>query len=553
MAKNNRSLKWVFSVSSGAIFHVILLSLLGMAMSYLSVRFALVSKNVVDIATGSTVGNLRDWLFALVFLIAMQIIIHIIYTLSEVRVTCSLTNSVQKRVFSRLAKRDYMALNSYHSGELVSRLSVDTSNVAAGIISIVPIALTLCSKAFFSFKELFALDYQLALICLLAFPLVTLAARFYGKKMKPMHKECLRSDDTIKSFMQDTFQNILAVKAFVKEDLCTKRLALLHRTNYRLKVKRGIISIFANLVFFAVMTFAYYFALIWCAAKIHYGIMTVGTLTAILQLVGAIQEPFRSFSSVITGYYTMIASGERLIEIENLPPDASGSDIKGTSFEKIVFDNVTFSYGEENILSNVSFDIERGSVVSVSGTSGIGKSTFMKLAMGVLKPNDGSISIVSHGKTTPPELSRSLFAYVPQGNMILSGSVLDNITFFDAKPDIDRAKSAASLACLAQYIDTLPDSYDTLLGEGGLGLSEGQIQRLAIARAIYADRPVFLLDEATSSLDADTEETILSNIKSLGKTCVLITHRPCGSEMADANLTFGSNGISQAKKSDKIV
>ena len=550
MRKNNSSLKWIISVSGKSIIFVILLSVLGALMSYLSVRFAVVSKSVIDIATGVSEGKLSDALFALTAFIAMQILIHIIYTVSEVRVSCKLTNTIQRQTFSRLIKRDYMSVGKYHSGELVNRLSTDSLAVSGGVMSIVPVAATLLSKAYFGFCELFRLDYQLALICLIAFPIVTLAARIYGKKMKLLRKKCLESDGTIKSFLQDSVQNILAVKAFVKEELCTVRLEDMQSKNYRLKVKQGVISMLANLLFFAIMTFAYYFALMWCAAKIHSGVMTVGTLTAILQLIGIMQDPFQSFSSVISGYYTTTASAERLIELELLKEDKSEYfDISQTNFEKLKFNDVTFSYDDEKVLSSINTTLSAGEIAAVSGESGIGKSTFMKLAMGVLAPVSGSVDIICDGKKISPARSRNLFSYVPQGNMILAGTILENITFFDQNADLEKAKQSASLAMLGEYIEALPDGYNTFIGEGGIGLSEGQIQRIAIARALYADRPILLLDEATSSLDEATEKSIITNIKSLkGITGIIITHRPCAKHIADYELIFDKTGTSVSKK-----
>ena len=545
MEKNKSSLKWVASVSGKNALWVMLLSLLGAAMSYLSVRFAVVSKTVMDVATGTLAGSLVEAVLVLAGLIFLQIFVHIIYTLLEVRISCRLTNSIRSRIFSKLLGRSYMSIGAFHSGELVNRLSADTKSVSDSVMTIIPVALTLCSQAFFSFYELFVLDRQLAAICLVAFPFVTVAARFYVKKMKPLHKACLSSDGKIKSFSQEILQNILAVKAFVKEELCNIRLEKLQTENYRLRVKSGIISIFANLLFFAVMTFAYYFTLIWCASKVHAGIMTVGTLTAVLQLVGVMQEPFRRFSSVITGYYSMTASAERLMELESLPVDdfADEPDAAGR-FEKIVCEGMSFSYDGEPVIDNINLSLTAANIIAVTGASGVGKSTFMKLVMGVLKPSEGSICAEFAGgkRISPPP--RNLFAYVPQGNMILAGTLLDNITFFDPEPDIYRVELAAKSACLEECIASLPDGINSVLGEGGAGLSEGQIQRVAIARALYSDREVLLLDEATSSLDETTEAAILDNIKSLkNKTCLIITHRPCARETADFELVFDGKNV----------
>lgn len=544
MVKNSSSLKWVFRVSKKSLLYVALLALLSLFMSFVSVRFALVSKDVIDIATGASQGRLVDAVAFLVFYIFLQILIHIIYTVTEVSVSCKLTNNIQKSVFYEACKRDYLSLGSYHTGELVNRITADSKIVSDGVMYLIPTSVLLASQVVFSFYELVKLDAQLAVICLLAFPLVTVAVRFYGIRMKPLNKACMSSDGKVKSFIQDVFQNILVVKAFLKEDLCTNRFSQIQKENFSLKFKRGLISIFANLLFFVVMSFAYYFALIWCAHKISIGIMTVGMLTAILQLVGVLQEPFKKFSAVIAGYYSMTASAERLTEIENLIPDASCSENTNQNISSLCFNNLSFAYENDMIFSEMSACISRGDMVAITGASGIGKSTLLKLMLGVLRPSSGSMKVNFEDGSCGDLPLRNLFSYVPQGNMLFAGTILDNIAFFEEKPDLNKAIQSAGCACIHEFIETLDDGYNTVLGEDGAGLSEGQIQRIAIARAIYSDKHIMLLDEATSALDSCIEAEILSNIKALtDKTCFIITHRPCALELSDREIHFNDNGV----------
>lgn len=544
MVKNSSSLKWVYSVSKKSLIYVVLLAILSLFMSIVSVRFALVSKDVVDIATGAMQGRLLDAVILLVVYIFLQILIHILYTVTEVSVSCRLTNSIQKSVFYKASKRDYLSLGSYHTGELVNRLTSDTKIVSDAVMHLIPVATLLISQIVLSFYELARLDSQLAVICIMAFPLVTVAVRFYGVKMKPLNKKCMASDGKVKSYIQDVFQNILVVKAFVKENLCISRFSGIQKENFSLKFKRGIISIFANLLFFAVMSFAYYFALIWCAKKISSGFMTVGMLTAILQLVGMLQEPFKKFSSVITSYYAMTASAERLIELEAIAEDKFSECKTNQNISSLCFENLSFSYEDDVVFSQMSAHIPGGKTVAVTGQSGIGKSTLFKLMLGVLKPTEGSIKVNFDNGMCANLPVRDLFSYVPQGNMLFSGTILDNIAFFDKNIDLQRAEKAARCACIDDFISSLDDGYHTVLGEGGAGLSQGQIQRIAIARAIYSDKHIMLLDEATSALDGEIEKSILENIKALtDKTCFIITHRPCALELSDMELHFENNSV----------
>lgn len=535
--------RWIFCNAKKSAPAIAALAAIGAAMSYLSVRFAFVSRSVVDIAVGSAQGSLGQTVALLFVLIALQMAAHIAYTLVEVRSVCTLSNSIQNSVFRTVLGSDYLSLSAVHSGETVNMLSSDVSVVTSGVLGTVPRVFAVVSQLLFSLWALFTLDSQLALICIVAFPLVTLAARLYGRRMKLLYKQCRASDGRIKAYMQEMIQNVLAVKAFVREELCAARLGTLQIENRRLNVRRGVISILANLMFFVMMTVGYYLALAWCAYKISAGIMTVGTLTAVLQLVGQLQEPFGDFSSLIPGWYATLASAERLISPEDMEQDSPVRTVSG--FEGIDAENVSFAYGGEPILRSASLSVNKGEIIGISGISGIGKSTLMQLLMGILHPDSGAVYVrCAGGRVVSDGSLRSLFAYVPQGNMILSGTVRDNIAFFAEDVPEDKIIAAAKAACIFDYISSLPDGFDSVLGEGGTGLSEGQIQRIAVARALCTDRPVVLLDEATSALDEATERELISNIKNMsGKTCVFITHKRAALEICDRVISIKNGSV----------
>ena len=541
--KREKTVQWIFRNAKKSVPAIIILAAVGAAMSYLSVRFAFVSRSVMDIAVGSADGSLAQAVALLFVLIALQMAAHIVYTLVEVRSLCTLSNNIQSSVFRTVLESDYLSLSAVHSGETVNMLSSDVSVITSGVLGTVPKIFTVISQLIFSLWALFTLDSHLALICVVAFPLVTVAARLYGRRMKMLHKQCRASDGKIKSYMQEMIQNVLAVKAFVREASCAARLGGMQAKNRRLNVRRGIISILSNLMFFFIMTVGYYLALAWCAYKISIGIMTVGTLTAVLQLVGQLQEPFGDFSSLIPGWYATLASAERLIALEDTTHDPAVRTVSG--FEGMDAENVSFAYGGEEILHSASLSVNKGEIIGISGISGIGKSTFMQLVMGILHPESGEISVrCAEGRIVSDGSLRSLFAYVPQGNMILSGTVRDNIAFFAEDVPDEMIISSAKAACIFDYISSLPDGFDTMLGEGGAGLSEGQIQRLAVARALCTDRPVILLDEATSALDAETEKELIANIKKMsGKTCIFITHKTAALEICDRVISIKNGSI----------
>ena len=262
-----------------------------------------------------------------------------------------------------------------------------------------------------------------------------------------------------------------------------------------------------------------------------------------IELVSLVQAPMKSFSGIMPQYFSMIASAERILEILGLEKDGEGesqadAEALNTNFEKIIIEELSFSYDGQKVLDNYSAEIHKGEFVTLKGQSGIGKSTLMKILLGVLKPESGTVKVMCSdrqyyiGKET-----RSLFSYVPQGNMIFSGSIKDNITFAE-KCDEELLEKAVRCACLEDVIAEQEFGIGTTIGENGNGLSEGQNQRVAIARAVYNNTEVILLDEATSALDEETAHQVLENLKVLGKTIIMISHTNEAVEASDITLTL---------------
>lgn len=537
MLKNKKSsVRWILTNSSKILPSVALLTAIGIVMSYISVRFAVASMNLLDAAMGKNVLSFSSCIISIVVLLAADLLLQVVYTLYDVRVRTNYRHHLQRKLFKTILTRTCPDIGQYHSGELINRLTSDINMINTNVVDVIPGTVTLVSGIAFSFAEMLKLDAALSVICLALGPLVLFSASVYGRKMKGLYKSCQQSDGKIRSFMQECIQNIIVVKVFCREDKSSDYADTLREENYKLNMKRGYISVIVNILYYVALTAAYYLAVAWCAYKISLGIMTVGAFTAIIQLVGSIQSPFRNLAGVIPKFYAACASAERIMEIEEAEEDNvnDGENINPQLFESICAEKLSFAYENEIILNEADFKLNRGEIAVIHGQSGIGKSTFFKILLGVLKPQNGAAVVNFNNKTVNAGTAiRSVFSYVPQGNMLISGTIKENIAFFD---DIDeeKIKSASSLACIKEYADSLPDGFDTVIGEKGTGLSEGQIQRIAIARAFYSDAPVILLDEATSALDEETELKILENIRSLSdKTCIIITHRPAALDVCD--------------------
>ncbi|MBQ7901868.1 MAG: ABC transporter ATP-binding protein, partial [Clostridia bacterium] len=337
----SKSFGWIVANTRFALLPVVALCLLGVAMSYCGMYFAFASKSVMDIATGASSDSLLNAVLCLCVLIVLQIVIHIVYSVVEIKINCTLTNRLQNNLFSKILTRDYLSVTNYHSGELVNRLSNDVTVISGSVMTLLPTLCMLVAKVVFSFGALYVLDRNFALVCIVILPFVTIAGRIYGKRMKSLHKQCSTAKGNILSYMQEAIRNLLVIKAFVKENMSAAQLGKLQDASMRLNIKRGIISLLANLMFFAVMTFGYYCALVWCAYKISVGIMTVGTLTAILQLFDQLQTPFADFSGIVPSYYQMLASAERIMELENQTADLPLNRHKCSDVQYIKLDNVS--------------------------------------------------------------------------------------------------------------------------------------------------------------------------------------------------------------------
>ena len=527
--KNSDVLKWIFKRSKKYFPLVIVISVISTATALLTVSLALVSKAVLDVATGHREGDFWFYGILLVIILLSQIILHALNLVLNAYVNGKLTMSLRNYLFLFVARKKYPQITAFHSGDLLNRFTSDVDVVVSNSTSIIPNLSAMISRIVGGFYAIFILDKRIALIVLIFGFLIPAFGRIINKKFKQIHKKCQQSEGMSRSFMQECFENIIVVKTFISESPFSKRLNALLYNNFKLKMKKTKISLITHTALVSMFTIGYYLVLIWGASQISSGAITYGTLIAFLQLFGQLSTPLQNISGIIPQYYSAIASAERLMEIETGEEDLkplSREELDGIKekFHSIEVNNLTFSYKDETILKNCSFKAERGQITAITGESGSGKSTIFKIMLGLYEPQDGNITI--DNDTVLNTSHRGLFAYVPQGNLLLSGSIKENITLCDDSISDDRIIAAAKAAEIYDFILTLPNGFDTLLSERGAGLSEGQIQRIAIARALLTNAPVLLLDEATSALDEATETKVLNNILQFtDKTIMFVTHR----------------------------
>ena len=536
--KQNAARKWIGQTAKPQLPFLVLLILGNALSSVCAVSVALFSKRIVDAAQNADLPALYRAGAVLLCVVLLQIALRIFDNSLSVRVSGKLEMACKRRLFSAILQKEYSAVTAYHSGELMTRLTSDITVVSDNATVLLPTATAMVTRLVFAFAVIVSLDLRFALLLLAVGVLLFVCTRAFRGKIKQLHKSVQASDGRLRAFLQEALESLLAVQVFGVQEKVTREADVRQTENFDAKIRRNRWSIAANAGFLAVFSFGTLVTLLWCGWRLAAGAITFGTLTALLQLVNQVQAPLTNLSGLMPKYYSMLSSAERLLEIETLPEEAQAGTktIPTKDFESARFRGVSFAYGQNEVFTDADFEIRKNDFVVISG---IGKSTLFKLLLGVLTPDGGEITVTADGRTYPADKNtRGLFAYVPQGNLLFSGTVRDNIRFIKENATDEEVLRAAEIACADTFIDELPAGLDTLLGEGGGGLSEGQMQRIAVARAILTDAPVLLLDEATSALDEETEAHLLSNIRALeNKTCLIISHKKAAYAVCTRELT----------------
>ena len=534
---NKNALLWIYNRGKKFIPAILLLTVISILSSLGYVALALISKNVLDIATGAVAGNMLLNGILLCGLVVGLVLLSAVNTYFNTRTNGKLVISIRNYLFTKVSRKKYSDISEYHSGDLLNRFTSDTDVIVSALVNIIPSASGMIAKIIGGISALIVLDARIALIILCLGIAVPAIGRVVNKRYKNLHKQVQKSEGNTRSFLQECFENIVVLKTFESETPFFTKLNSYLKNNYKLKIKRNYISIVTHLGLYSFFTIGYYAVLLWGADGISKGVMTYGTLTAFLQLVQQLRAPLQNVSGILPQYYSALASAERLMELEEGfedKPPIEKEKLKKiiSSFSSIDLSGIDFAYKDELILKGCTFSVPKGKITALTGESGSGKSTVFKLILGLYEAQAGNITV---NNNIPLDTSlRGLFAYVPQGNMVLSGSIKDNITLNNDSIDEQKLIDACKAAEIYDLILSTPKGFDTELSERGAGLSEGQIQRISIARALLTDAPVLLLDEATSALDEETETKVLSNIKAMSnKTVLFVTHRNTSLKVCD--------------------
>lgn len=531
---------------------MLLLTAVSALSALLGVAFALGMRDIIDGAvSGESALFWRACAVQLIVILAMLGLSALSRHLRD-RLTAELDRDWKRDVLHGLLHGEYAKVSAYHSGELLNRLNNDVRVVDEGAVNTLPALTGLLVQLCAAMAVLFALAPSFAALIVAAGVVVVLLTGLMRRRLKELNKRVSSADGKVSSFLQESLEKLLMVQAMDVAGEVERRADALMEERFTLQKKRKNVSLLANLCVSALSLGAGFAALVWCALALLYGTMSFGSLTAIVQLVGQLRAPLVNISGIFPQYVAMTAAAERLMELDALRGEpAEGADARRLYRDMTALgaENLRFSYDREPVFENAAFTLPKGSFAVVVGASGIGKSTLLKLLLGVFRPDSGALYARTAAGDIPLDRStRRLFAYVPQGNLLLSGTLRENLTITKREATDAEIAEALYVSALSDVLPQLPEGLDTYLGEDGAGLSEGQAQRLAIARAVLSGAPVLLLDEATSALDAETERTVLARIHGLeNRSCIAVTHRRAAEEIADWRLTVSARGIRTEK------
>ena len=526
--KISEILRWLWRAWRGNRLQAALNAIVGLLSVGVSLTQVWAVKHAIDVASGDEQGNI----YMAVAFMGVLILIDFALNISGIWIRNLLgikaQNRMQQRVLDRILRSEWRGKESRHSGDVLNRLEFDVTNVVNFLTETLPSALSVLAMFIGAFSYLASMEWRLAVLVAAMVPLFVIVSKIYIRQMRGLTRQVRDSDSKVQAFMQEITQNRMLVKTLESGGFMINRLENTQSELRRNVVRRTSFSVFSNFILNFGFTLGYLVAFLWAAVRMSAGTLSFGGMTAFLQLVSKIQGPARSLTKLVPAFVSVFTAAERLMELEEDPLEEQGDPIMLDAPCGVRLDNVSYAYqdGETNVIDNLSFDFRPGCCTAILGETGAGKTTLVRMLLALLQPQSGSLHIYNNveERLLTPRL-RANFVYVPQGNTLLSGTIRENLSLGKHNAtDVEMPEAVVKSG--AEFVFDLPDGLDTACAEKGGGLSEGQAQRICIARALLRNRSVMLFDEATSSLDPDTERRLLKNIlASHDKTIIFITHR----------------------------
>lgn len=538
--------RWLWQAWRGNRLQATLNAVIGLLGVVVSLAQVGAVQHAIDVSTPALQGHACNphRIVIAVVIMALLMLAGLLLTIASTWVSNILgiraQNRMQQRMLDRILRTQWHGREKFHSGDVLNRLEFDVNNVVTFLTETIPDSLAVLAMFIGAFCYLFAMDAVLAIITIAIIPVFIAVSKIYVRQMRRLTSEVRSSDSKVQSLMQETIQHRMLIKTLESETPMTERLEQTQSVLRHKVVRRTVFSVFSNIILWLGFRLGYLIAFLWAALRMSHGSLTFGGMTAFLQLVSRIQGPARNLTKLVPQAVSVFTAAERLMELEEDPLDETGEPVRLEAPCGIRLEHVYYQYDDKTreILHDLSFDFPPASCTAILGETGAGKTTLIRILLALLSPQQGKATIYNnhHQETALTPLTRCNFAYVPQGNTLLSGTIRDNLRLGRLTATEEEMKEALHKSC-ADFVFDLPDGLNTLCSEAGGGLSEGQAQRIAIARALLRQSSILVLDEATSALDPETERQLLNNILADRNTTVIfVTHRMAVIDYCDQTL-----------------
>lgn len=520
-------LKALASYSKNYKKQILFITFVRILTSIITIGIAISVKYTVDAAVGKDLDTAIKFGSIVIFIMLFQLIISRLFTIYSVKVRAEFHNEIQLKILNNYLNKPYLEINHYKTGDLMTRATNDVSKIVDIWLSSIPGLISLIIQLITAYIILSQYNQSIAVLAFLVAPVTIVFSWFIGHRMKQMQLMIQEAISELRSYVNETLQNIEIIKTYSIKDRTIDNIEELQIYKRKLSIKKAIYKSLSKGIIEFGFLIGYLGATILGAYKLYIGEISFGTFTAFAQLVALIQGPIYSLTSTLPTFITVLSSVERLFPFkETVKRDRLSID--ETEFDGLRFENVTFGYNKEKVLENLNVEIKKGDKIAVVGPSGIGKTTFIRLMLGLIKPDQGQILV--HTSTKDVHLHtefNNIFSYVPQKNTLFSGTIISNLRLANETLNENEIIKALKASEIYDHIKNLEDGLQTYVGERLEGLSEGQAQRICIARALIHPSSLMILDEATSALDYETEKKIIKNITLdyPDKTIVTITHR----------------------------
>lgn len=533
-------LRWVWRSSRDNRLQAVLNTVIGLCDVVLALLSVWTVQRAIDIASHNLEGDVIIAVMWIGVVISGTFVLDISSTWVKNYLGIRAQNRMQRRMLGRILHSEFRGRDSMHSGDVINRLESDVNTVVNFVAETIPNAVSVVCLFLGAFWYLYVLDNRLALVIIIMCPLFLIASKLYVGRMRELSRDVRNSDSMVQSILQESVQNRILVKTLEGEDTIIDKLSSQHDTLHRKVIRRTKFSVFSNMIVSVGFASGYILAFAWGALRLAAGTLTYGGMSAFLQLVNRVQRPARALTSLAPQFVSVFTAAERLMLLEDVPLEQQGEQVLLKGPCGISVRNVSYAYPEtpdKVIIRDLSFDFKPGTCTAIIGETGAGKTTLIRMMLALLKPVEGSVSIYNAQKQADVSpMTRCNIIYVPQGNTMMSGSIRENLQMGDVDATDEQMYEALDTAC-ADFVRSLPDGLDTSFSEQGGGLSEGQAQRVCIARALLRKCPLMILDEATSALDTQTEKRLLENLLTdKSRTVIFITHRQVVLNYCDASL-----------------